>query len=139
MASRRSSGKQGRRTNGKRSGLEDRVSKQLPAGTTYESERLPYPLLHHYTPDFVLPNGIRLEVKGFFTGDDRTKMKAVKKAHPELDIRFVFNDAKRPIRTGSKTTYADWCKKNGFPWCETKKGTKTRAETRIPETWIHGK
>ena len=43
-----------------------------------------------YTPDFVLCNGIIIETKGMFTAADRRKHLAVKKQHPSLDIRFVF-------------------------------------------------
>jgi len=44
-------------------------------------------------------------------------MKAVKAANPDLDIRFVFQTPYNKIYKGSKTTYAKWADKHGFPWC----------------------
>ena len=64
-----------------------------------------------YTPDFILPNGVIIEAKGLFTSEDRRKHKEVKEQHPELEIRFVFENSKRKISKVSKTTYADWCDK----------------------------
>jgi hypothetical protein len=79
-----------------------------------------------YTPDFQLDNGIIIETKGMFDSEDRRKHLEVKKQHPELDIRFVFSNAKGKLYKGSKTSYADWCDKNGFLW----------AHRVIPESWL---
>ena len=38
----------------------------------------------------------------------------LKEQHPELDIRIVFQDMKKPIYRGSKTTYAKWATDHGF-------------------------
>lgn len=66
-----------------------------------------------YTPDFRLGNGYVFEAKGRFTAADRRKHLAVREAHPELDIKFVFmSDNKLTKR--SKTHYSDWCMENGF-------------------------
>ena len=81
---------------------------------------------HTYTPDFQLPNGIIIETKGRFVASDRKKHLLVKKQHPELDIRFIFQNAKGRINKGSKTTYADWCVKNGFLY----------ADKEIPYEWF---
>ena len=67
-----------------------------------------------YTPDYILKNGIIVEVKGRFVTADRRKHIEIKKQHPKLDIRFVFENSRNKIRKGAKTTYADWCIKNGF-------------------------
>lgn len=102
-----------------RSGLEEKVADllvNLGIKYEYESTKLPYILQCNYTPDFLLPNGIYLEVKGHLTEEDRRKMKAVKSAHPDLDIRFVFQSPYNKIYKGSKTTYAKWAEKNGFKW-----------------------
>ena len=84
----------------------------------YESEKLPYVISRNYIPDFVLrkKNGdlLYLEVKGYLRPGDRTKMVAVKKAHPLADIRFVF--AKNNKISGSKMYYSDWSNKYGFPF-----------------------
>lgn len=69
-----------------------------------------------YTPDFQLDNGIIIESKGFFDADDRRKHLCVRKQHPELDIRFVFDNAHAKLNKGSLSTYADWCNDNDFKW-----------------------
>lgn len=115
-----------------RSGLEDKVAAQLrdaEIDAKYEEYQIPYEIpasLHHYTPDFVLPNGIIIETKGVFDVDDRKKHLLIKKQYPKLDIRFVFSSSKTHIYKGSKTTYADWCNKYGFKF----------ADKWIPDTWL---
>lgn len=113
-----------------RSNLERSIAKALEAGNIeykYECTKLPYTLHCNYIPDFLLPNGIYLEAKGYLDSDDRRKMLAVKDAHPELDIRFVFQSPYVKISKGSKTTFAKWAEKNGFPWC---------SHHSIPESWL---
>lgn len=103
-----------------RSGLEEKVADlltNLGVDYEYESTKVPYVLMCNYTPDFLLPNGIYLETKGHLTEEDRRKMKAVKAANPDLDIRFVFQSPYNKIYKGSKTTYAKWSEQNNFPWC----------------------
>lgn len=103
-----------------RSGLEQRVAdllSNLGVKYEYESTKVPYVLMCNYTPDFLLPNGVYLECKGFLKPEDRRKMVAVKKENPDLDIRFVFQAPYNKISKGSKTTYAMWCEKHGFPYC----------------------
>jgi hypothetical protein len=112
-----------------RSGLEDKIQAQLDeAGVDYEYEKLkvPYSIPHTYNPDFILANGIIVEGKGLFTSEDRTKHLAVKKQHPELDIRFVFTRSASTLYKGSKSTYATWCEKHGFKY----------ADKLIPEDWL---
>jgi len=73
---------------------------------------------HSYLADFLLTaNNIRLEAKGFFSLADRKKHKSVRKNHPDLDIRFIFNNANQKLYKGSKTTYGQWCDRNSFLWC----------------------
>ena len=81
----------------------------------YERERLPYHKVHHYLPDFFLPNDIIIEYKGYFKASDRTKHLAIKREHPDLDIRFVF-ERDNYINKKSKTKYSDWCNKHGFKY-----------------------
>jgi hypothetical protein len=112
-----------------RSGLEDRIAAQLEeAGVQYEYEKLkvPYVIEHKYNPDFQLENGIIVEGKGIFTSEDRSKHLAVKKAHPHLDVRFVFSRSSSPLYKGSKSTYASWCAKNGFLF----------SDKLVPEDWL---
>ena len=121
--------------NGFRSGLENTVSEQIVARTKqleYESYILPYvkpETTHKYNPDFVLPNGIIVETKGLLDIDDRKKHVLIQEQYPNLDIRFVFSRSAQKIRKGSKTSYADWCKKNGFKY----------ADKLIPSSWFNEK
>jgi hypothetical protein len=95
----------------------------------YETTKIKYVIpesLHTYTVDFVLPNGIMVETKGRFVADDRKKHLLIQKQHPELDIRFVFQNSKVKINKGSKTSYADWATKNGFKF----------ADKEVPEEWL---
>ena len=131
--------KAGRRTNvgtpkgrGYRSGLEDKVAKQLElqgVKVEYETTKIKYVVpesLHTYTADFILPNGIIIETKGRFVVADRKKHLLIQQQYPNLDIRFVFSNSKTKISKGSKTSYADWCNKNNFKY----------ADKEIPEQWI---
>jgi hypothetical protein len=84
----------------------------------YETERLTYVTAHVYRPDFILPNGIIVEAKGYFPQADRAKMLAVREANPDLDIRLLFQKAGTPIRRGSRTTYGQWATQHEFIWTE---------------------
>jgi hypothetical protein len=117
---------------GFRSGLEldlDESLKTLGIDGEYEKNKIIYTqpeTQHTYTPDFRLPNGIYVETKGRFVMEDRKKHILIKQQHPELDIRFVFQNSKNKIRKGSKTTYGDWCDKYGFKY----------ADKTIPSEWL---
>jgi hypothetical protein len=117
---------------GYRSGFEHKVSDQLKENKIkfeYETTIIPYikpETKHTYTIDFTLPNGILVETKGRWVLEDRKKHLLIKKQHPELDIRMVFQSSKTKIRKGSKTTYAMFCDKHDIPW----------AEKIIPESWL---
>ena len=86
----------------------------------YETKKFLYiPKPRTYTPDFYLPDTeIYIEAKGHLDKADRVKMALVKEQHKDLDIRFVFMNARNKIYKGSKTTYADWCNKHDFRWGE---------------------
>ena len=118
--------------NGYRSGFENKVASALSEQKVkfeYEVTQIEYtkPETHHkYTVDFTLPNGILIETKGRWTLEDRKKHLLIKKQHPELDIRFVFQNPNGKIRKGSKTTYADYCNKYDIPW----------ADKIIPIEWL---
>jgi len=120
--------------NGWRSGLEERVAKELNeagVGYEYESVKVKYDVheTRTYTPDFILKKGyVIVETKGRFTTADRKKHLLIKKQHPKLDIRFVFQNSKAKLYKGAKSTYADWCDKHGFIY----------ADKSIPEEWLNG-
>jgi len=117
---------------GYRSGLEEKVSKQLEdLGVAYEYEKLKITYEVHenrtYTPDFkILANGIIVETKGRFVTADRKKHLLIKKQHPEFDIRFVFSNSNAKLQKKSPTSYADWCDKNNFLY----------ADKLIPQEWL---
>lgn len=119
---------------GWRSGLEERVAKELTeagVGYEYESVKVKYDVheTRTYTPDFILKRGyVIVETKGRFTTADRKKHLLIKKQHPKLDIRFVFQNSRAKLYKGAKSTYADWCDKHGFQY----------ADKSIPEEWLHG-
>ena len=118
--------------NGYRSGFENKVASALSEQKVkfeYEVTQIEYvkpETYHKYTVDFTLPNGILIETKGRWTLEDRKKHLLIKKQHPNLDIRFVFQNPKGKIRKGSKTTYADYCDKHGILW----------ADKEIPNEWL---
>ena len=102
-----------------RSGLEKQVAdllSELGVSYEYESKKISYVIQHHYTPDFVLPNHVILECKGYWDAADRRKIKQVKKDNPDLDLRMVFQSPFNTISKKSKTTYAKWCEKLDIPW-----------------------
>ena len=103
-----------------RSRLEETVADllvELNVKYEYESTKIPYEIQYNYTPDFLLPNGIFLECKGYWDAADRRKIKAVKLLHPEIDLRMVFQSPFNTISKKSKTTYAQYCDKLEIPWC----------------------
>ena len=76
----------------------------------YETLVLGYTLEGKYKPDFILPNGIIIEAKGFF----RTS-----------DIRLVFYDQYKKVQ-GSNLRCYEWAVKYKFKF----------ANKDIPEEWI---
>jgi hypothetical protein len=89
----------------------------------YERDRIPYILARFYLPDFVVSTTrglLYIEAKGHLRREDKAKLAAVKKQHPEKDIRIVFyNKNKQYIR---------WAEKIGMKW----------AIDKIPEEWLNG-
>ena len=85
-----------------RSGLEERIADllvELGVKYEYESTKVPYVIQHNYTPDFILPNGVWLEAKGYWDSKDRKKIKSVIQQNPDIDLRMVFQ---APFNTISK-------------------------------------
>lgn len=115
-----------------RSKFEANVAQQLrnkKVPVVYEKETISYTQpekIRKYTPDFKLPSGVYVEVKGRFTVHDRQKHLMIRESNPSLDIRFLFMNSKVKLSKGSKTTYAMWCEKNGFKY----------ADKVIPKKWI---
>ena len=88
----------------------------------YEIENLSYTLKGFYKSDFTVfcKNGkkIIIETKGYFRPEDKRKMVAVKKQHPDLDIRLLFYAPNK--------SYQRWAIKYGFPF----------AVREIPPEWL---
>ena len=132
MARKKFTAKQVAAKYGFRSGLEMQIDESLKArgiDGEYEQHIIQYTkpeTKHKYHPDFRLPNGIFVETKGRFLTADRKKHLLIKQQCPELDIRFLFQNSNVKISKSSKTTYADWCNKNGFKF----------ADKIIPEDWL---
>jgi hypothetical protein len=115
---------------GYRSGLEEATAaylKNLDVEFTYEEEKIKWldSKERSYTPDFIISNGIVVESKGRFVSADRRKHKEIKKQYPDLDLRFVFSNSRAKLYKGAKSTYGDWCDKNGFLY----------ADKEIPLEW----
>lgn len=109
-------------TNNFRSGSEEIVSQLLTMlGYNYKFE--PYYIeyevheVRKYLPDFVLDNNIILEVKGRFFAVDRKKHIRLREKHPDIDVRFVFDNPNARLSKGAKSSYANWCEKHSFKYC----------------------
>lgn len=97
----------------------------------YEKEKIPYILARHYTPDFVIETKrgkIYIECKGFFRPEHKAKMAAVKKMHPNLDIRIVFYAPPKltPSVIKKLDGYVKWAQRYSFPY----------AIGDIPDEWF---
>ena len=119
---------------GYRAGLEKKLAdylELLKVKYDYETIKIEWEDLAYrtYTPDFILYNGIIIETKGMFTAIDRRKHLCIKRQHPKLDIRFVFENSRRKLSKGAKNTYATWCERNMFLY----------ADRVIPEEWLSEK
>ena len=113
-----------------RSKLEEKVAtllKELGVSYEYESTQVPYVIQHNYTPDFLLPNHVYLETKGYWDAADRRKILAVKRDNPLIDLKMVFQSPYNTISKKSKTTYAQWCDRHEIP---------STAYHEIPLDWL---
>jgi hypothetical protein len=120
---------------GYRSGLEECTSRQIKESgleVLFEIDKVAFewpPRRTTYTPDFKLPKPggfFYIETKGRFEATARHKHLLIKEQCPDIDIRFVFSNARAKIYKGSPTTHAMWCDKHGFKW----------AHKTIPDEWL---
>jgi len=82
---------------------------------------------HWYVSDFYLPvQKIYLETKGKFTSQNRSKHIAIKEAHPEIDLRFIFMSNNK-LNKNSSIRYTDWAERYGFLY----------AFNHIPNDWVN--
>lgn len=89
----------------------------------YEVTKIAYtiPESHHtYTVDWTLLNGKLIETKGYLSDHaERRKYVLLREQHPELDLRFVFDNPNK-LCGGTKMSHAKWADKYGFKWCSIK-------------------
>ena len=89
----------------------------------YETEKIPYILARHYIPDFIITTSlgkIYIECKGYLRPEHKAKMVAVKRQHPEMDLRILFYAFNKK--------YIKWAEKNGIKF----------AINTIPKEWLDG-
>lgn len=80
-----------------------------------------------YTPDVDLGDRLFVEIKGKFTAKDRKIALGIREAHPDVEIRYLFQRDNK-LSKASATRYSDWAEANGF---------KYAIGNQIPEEWIH--
>lgn len=109
-----------------RNKFEKRIEKQLKKAKvkfSYETEKIPYILSRHYIPDFIIetPLGkVYVECKGHLRREDKSKLIAVKKLNPHMDLRILFY--------ASKKDQIRWAERNGLKY----------AISSIPTEWLEG-
>ena len=119
-----------------RSGYEKKVRKCLEENKvqyTYESMVIKYVVpetKRSYTPDFILPNGVIIEAKGYWDAESRRKMALVVEQNPDLKIKMLLQ-RDNTISKKSKTKYSDWATARGIECAVSPQGI-------IPEEWLHG-
>ena len=109
---------------------------QLGVPFAFEPHRIPFKKEHQYLPDFFLEGyGFYIETKGRFVSTDRRKHKEIvdrkkhlliKEQHPEIDIRFAFQNPNAKLSKKSRTSCGQWCDRHGFKWCGRK----------VPPSWF---
>jgi hypothetical protein len=107
-----------------RNQFEKKIHRQLKRAKKifkYEGEHIPYVLARHYIPDFIIytkSGKIYLECKGYLRPEHKCKMVAVKRQHPNLDIRMLFYAFNKK--------YITWAEKNNIRY----------AIGTIPKEWL---
>lgn len=107
-----------------RNKFEKKIETQLKKAKvkfSYETEKISYLIAGHYIPDFIILTNagkIYIETKGHFRPEAKRKMAAVRRIHPELDIRIVFYSYKKKD--------VNWAIKLGIPY----------SIGIIPEDWL---
>lgn len=122
---------------GFKSGFEASFAKALKAnGIKFEYEPMVVSFVQpekkrKYTPDFKIRTKSKgvlvVETKGRLTRADRQKMLMIRESNPKLNVILLFQNSSIPIQKGSKTTYGDWAKDNGFEFYDFRNG--------IPKEW----
>lgn len=96
-----------------------KLLEELDIPVEYETDKIPYTIpesSHKYTPDFKLRKDVYIEAKGKFVAQDRKKILLLQEQYPNLKVYLLFQNANQKLRKGSKTSYGEWCSKNGIEW-----------------------
>jgi hypothetical protein len=83
----------------------------------YEAQKFEYQTSHTYTPDWKVNDSLYIESKGLWDAKDRTKHKLVRANNPEVKFIMCFQNPNLKLSKKSKTTYAQYCDKQGWKWC----------------------
>ena len=98
----------------------EEIIKSFEVEYDYEVTKIPYTVPesnHNYTVDWTFINGLLVETKGYLSDHkERYKYVLLKQQHPDLDLRFVFDNPNK-LCGGTKMTHAKWAEKYGFAYC----------------------
>ena len=101
----------------------EEIIKEFEVQYDYEVTKIPYTIPesnHNYTVDWTFINGLLVETKGYLSDHkERYKYVLLKQQHPDLDLRFVFDNPNK-LCGGTKQTHGAWATKYGFKWCSIK-------------------
>jgi len=107
------------------------IDYELPVvrGVCYECGSNDVRTIRRYTPDFIVNRGKTfIEAKGRLTSRDRNKMVSVKRSHPTVDVRMLFQ-RDGWVNRKTKQRYSDWCEKHNIAY----------AIGTVPSDWVGGK
>ena len=111
----------------------EEIIKEFDVAYDYEVTKIPYTIPesnHNYTVDWTFINGLLVETKGYLSDHkERYKYVLLKQQHPDLDLRFVFDNPNK-LCGGTKQTHGAWATKYGFKWCSIK-------DTEQIEAWLN--
>jgi hypothetical protein len=110
----------------RRSKLEERfesILKEFDVPYEYEVTKIDYIIpesSHTYTVDWTVLNGKLIETKGYLSDhSERRKYVLLKEQHPDLDLRFVFDNGNK-LCGGTKMSHNKWAEKYNFKHCDIK-------------------
>ena len=108
----------------------EEILKEYDVEYGYEVTKIPYTIpesKHTYTVDWSIVNGILLETKGYLSDyTERRKYLLLKEQHPNLDLRFVFDNPNK-LCGGTQMTHGAWAEKNNFKYCSIKDKEQIRS------------
>jgi hypothetical protein len=118
---------------GFRSNFEYMFSKELKKRklkADYEPDKIKYEqpaVIRTYCPDWKIKENVYIETKGIFSAADRKKLLNVQRCNPNITVYMLFMSARNTLSRTSKTTYGDWCDKNGVVWADIRNTKKWRS------------